>query len=431
MKMKRFNTKQILLKHNLNEVNLRKYLFRFFNNTNFRSNYIFVLVKISYQEVFEYKTMFYKTIINLSNNQDKVNYINNVIKYFNDHDYGYHPVTGDKIIINWLESNKIIYDRIQRNQKDLIRLSEVPNYFDIPWNIDYDTWGKIKIQLDTKILRIENISFNDNIEYILVEYIKPGEKDIKLFLKSGLIFNFIDKDNSKVYNNFSRYFIESKETIYFNNNKIYFYFNQNYLPKTFVLDKEGNPTDVRENVLSILIPDAKNKVKIGTYDFETYYGDNGSINLLSVSMFDGLESNSLYLSDFPNSDDLIENFFDNLLTAENNKSYWYAHNSAQFDLIFIVKHLLQREGVTLTPIYKDGKFISIKIIYNLNGEKYKLTLLDSMLVLLSGLDNLTDKFSLDNHKGIYPYYFPNENKIIWTISEKYQHINILMLKKFL
>nr|YP_009693752.1 hypothetical protein [Inonotus obliquus]BBN21278.1 hypothetical protein [Inonotus obliquus] len=355
--------------------------------------------------------MFYKTIINLSNNQEKVNYINNVIKYFNDHDYGYHPVTGDKIIINWIESNKITYDRIQRNKKDLIRLSEVPNYFDIPWNIDYDTWGKIKFQLDSKILRIENISFNENIDYILVEYIKPGEKDIKIFLKSGLVFNFIDKDNRNVNNNLSRYFIESKETIYFNNNKIYFYFNQNYFPKTYLLDKEGKPTNVRENVLSILIPEVKNEVKIGTYDFETYFGKDGTINLLSASMFDGLETKSLYLSNFPNSNELIENFFNKLLTAENNKSYWYAHNSAQFDLIFIVKHLLQREGVSLTPNYKDGKFLSIKIIYNLNGEKYKLTLFDSILLLLSGLDNLSHKFSIDSHKTIYPYYFPNENNL--------------------
>nr|YP_009693758.1 hypothetical protein [Inonotus obliquus]BBN21284.1 hypothetical protein [Inonotus obliquus] len=34
-----------------------------------------------------------------------------------------------------------------------------------------------------------------------------------------------------------------------------------------------------------------------------------------------------------------------------------------------------------------------------------------MLVLLSGLDNLSNKFSLDSHKGIYPYYFPKETNL--------------------
>lgn len=407
----KFNSKKILLKQNLNEFNLRKYLFRFLNNTKFSSNYIFIIVKINYQEVFDVKTMFYKTIINLKSNQDKVNYINNVIKYFNDHDYGYHPISGDKIIINWIDSNKILYDRIQRNNKDLIRLSELPNYYDIPWNIDYDTWGKSFSKLDSKILRIDNVKFNENIDYILVEYIKPGEKEIKLFLKSGVIFKFIDKDNTNVYNNFSRYFIDTKETIYFNNNNIYFYFNKNYLPKKFALDLEGNPTDVRSNVLSILVPDNKRNVKIGTYDFETYFGNDGSINLLSVSMFDGEDGKSFYLSDFSNNDSFIDNFFDNLLTAENNGSYWYAHNSAHFDLIFIVKHLIQREGITVTPIYKDGKFLSLKIKYFIDEESYSLTLLDSMLVLLSGLDNLTSIFSLNSHKGIYPYYFPTETNL--------------------
>ena len=137
-----FYSKEINLKQNLNEFNLRQYLFKFFNSTNFNSNYIFVIVKISYQEVFEVKTMFNKTIINLNNNQDKINYIENVIKYFNDRDYGYHAMSGDRIIINWLDSNKQIYNRIQRNKKDLIRLSEVPNYYDIPWNVKYERWGQ-------------------------------------------------------------------------------------------------------------------------------------------------------------------------------------------------------------------------------------------------------------------------------------------------
>lgn len=38
-------------------------------------------------------------------------------------------------------------------------------------------------------------------------------------------------------------------------------------------------------------------------------------------MFEGIESNSFYLSGFTDSYSFIENFFDNLLTAENNGSY--------------------------------------------------------------------------------------------------------------
>ena len=45
--------------------------------------------------------MFYKTIININNKKDKNEYISNVIKYFNEHDNGYKPVSGDKIIITW------------------------------------------------------------------------------------------------------------------------------------------------------------------------------------------------------------------------------------------------------------------------------------------------------------------------------------------
>ena len=58
----KFHTKDIVLKLNLNEYNLRTCIFRFFNDSNFKSKYIYVLVKIRYQEVFEYKTMFYNQI---------------------------------------------------------------------------------------------------------------------------------------------------------------------------------------------------------------------------------------------------------------------------------------------------------------------------------------------------------------------------------
>lgn len=77
----------------------------------------------------------------------------------------------------------------------------------------------------------------------------------------------------------------------------------------------------KTNVLSILIPEDKKEVKIRAFDFESYFGKDKTINLLSASMFEGIESNSFYLSGFTDSYSFIENFFDNLLTAENNGSY--------------------------------------------------------------------------------------------------------------
>ena len=82
--------------------------------------------------------MYYKTIINLNNIQDQINYINSVIKYLRDLVYENHPLSGDQIIINQSEFNKIIYERIEKNKKDLIKLSEVPNYYVNPWIVDYE-----------------------------------------------------------------------------------------------------------------------------------------------------------------------------------------------------------------------------------------------------------------------------------------------------
>lgn len=128
-------------------------------------------------------------------------------------------------------------------------------------------------------------------------------------------------------------------------------------------------------------------------------------------MFNGISGTQYYLTDFKDSNSLIESFLNDLLTPENSGSYWYAHNSSNFDLIFLIKYLLQRDNIKLKTIYKGGKFLQINVKYKVYEEEYQLTLFDSYLILLSSLDKLANNFDVDSKKGIYPYTFANENNL--------------------
>lgn len=161
-----YNIKEIILKSNLQEHNLRNYLFRFFRETKFNSNYIYVLVKISFQYVLGIKSLGYKTIIKVDNQEDILNYVKAVCKYFNEHDESSHPEVGVSILINYIDTSETIYKRTFRNRKlnrEIIK--EIPTLQNIPWNTIYRSWGTYQI-IDLNNSKITNVLFNKVIDYI-------------------------------------------------------------------------------------------------------------------------------------------------------------------------------------------------------------------------------------------------------------------------
>jgi hypothetical protein len=86
----------------------------------------------------------------------------------------------------------------------------------------------------------------------------------------------------------------------------------------------------------------------------------------------------------------------------------YAHNLAKFDIIFLLKYLLKL--ATIKPIIHSGKIISLTVNYGENGQ-YKIEFRDSLLLLLSSLDSLSESFKIENKKSIFPHLFVNENNL--------------------
>lgn len=107
----------------------------------------------------------------------------------------------------------------------------------------------------------------------------------------------------------------------------------------------------------------------------------------------------------------MSDLFDTLLQSSYNGYNIYIHNGSSFDLIFLLKYLANIKGVNLTPTYKDGKFLNLKIYYKEGNKKFNLSIKDSMLLLPSSLADLAKSFNLDDDKDIFPYTFPNKNNL--------------------
>lgn len=139
--------------------------------------------------------------------------------------------------------------------------------------------------------------------------------------------------------------------------------------------------------------------------------------MLSICFGTPNSMNSFYIGDYESSEQLLGHCFNTLFTKEFNGSFIYIHNGSNFDLIFLVKYLLTRSDIHITPIYKDSRFISLKIAYG-KGKKegdflYSLTIRDSILLLKSSLSKLGSAFSVDISKDIFPYSFPNKDNLTY------------------
>nr|YP_010691073.1 DNA polymerase [Phellinus igniarius]WBU93174.1 DNA polymerase [Phellinus igniarius] len=134
------------------------------------------------------------------------------------------------------------------------------------------------------------------------------------------------------------------------------------------------------------------------------------MELLSLSYYDGSSAKSFYITDYNSVKELIFEVLRNLLIKANSGKIIYIHNSSNFDLIFLLKHIANYPEVELEPIIKDGKFINLKIRYGSN-KTYFINLKDSLLLLPVSLRKLAVFFKVDTLKSIFPYSFVNKDNL--------------------
>jgi hypothetical protein len=147
--------------------------------------------------------------------------------------------------------------------------------------------------------------------------------------------------------------------------------------------------------------------KFITLDVETYI-KNSILIVYCISIFDGKNKTTFFLNDYKNSEDLIMTALKSIMLRKYNRSNVYIHNSAKFDIIFLLKYLVKLGPVH--PTIHNGRIININFNFGKDSE-YQIQFRDSYLLLLRGLMKLCKSFKVENEKSIFPHLFVNENNL--------------------
>nr|YP_010691074.1 DNA polymerase [Phellinus igniarius]WBU93175.1 DNA polymerase [Phellinus igniarius] len=136
------------------------------------------------------------------------------------------------------------------------------------------------------------------------------------------------------------------------------------------------------------------------------------MSIYCISIFDGIKNKaySYYITDYKSLEDLISAVLSVLLSREFTQRTVYIHNSSNFDLVFLLKYIVNHPGVHVDPTIKDGNFINLKIHYGPNLT-YNLNFKDSFLLLPSSLSKLSKQFQVETLKSIFPHKFVNKENL--------------------
>jgi hypothetical protein len=295
----------------------------------------------------------------------------------------YNETQIDSIIISYgFKEGKIENKNVNFQKSDLTFQNYKNNNLVISFNPS--DFGQIlnKTKLNNETLYILQDKDNLTIKILSSENLNS----IEIFKKGDLIIKF--KDFKLDENKFIR-IIDNKKFYFENNQQILF---------------------TKETRTKFISKTNRSKVLINnfiTLDIETYIKNNILIPFC-ISIYDGNRPNSYFLSDFNDSSELILTALKSIMIRKYNGYNIYMHNMAKFDIIFLLKHLVNLGNVT--PIIHNGRIISINLNFGKNLE-YTLQFKDSYLILLASLAKLSQGFNVKTLKSIFPYFFIEENNL--------------------
>lgn len=231
-------------------------------------------------------------------------------------------------------------------------------------------------------------TFMDGSKFIFEDkdlIIKSTENKDAVFMKDAQMYSWDDVNQNKLFT----YDIETRENfIYDSNNKI-------------VLDKDNQP--VR---------------KLSIVSIALYHKDLLHFNDINAKD----QYWTWFITDFNSEKDMITDFFSFIrsLTIEYGKDmHLMAHNSSNFDMIFMLKYLVELVGdkEDINFLLRDKKFISIlwafdsKEFYYEKGVKrfkqIRIRFMDSFLMLPMSLAKAAKQFQVEN-KGSFDFNLINQ-----------------------
>nr|YP_009640151.1 DNA polymerase type B [Synchytrium endobioticum]QCQ68450.1 DNA polymerase type B [Synchytrium endobioticum]QCQ68469.1 DNA polymerase type B [Synchytrium endobioticum]QCQ68488.1 DNA polymerase type B [Synchytrium endobioticum]QCQ68507.1 DNA polymerase type B [Synchytrium endobioticum]QCQ68526.1 DNA polymerase type B [Synchytrium endobioticum] len=149
-------------------------------------------------------------------------------------------------------------------------------------------------------------------------------------------------------------------------------------------------------------------------DLETYGDENGfgQHKVYACGYRSSSDDAEMYfINDFSDSHSMIGKMFMALCQPQyQNHKTIYFHNFARYDSMFIVQGLLNAGFKIRIQENNNGEIIEMKISKTMNSKRYTFKILDSFLILNSGLDNLARDFNIAR-KLKFPHRFVNVNTL--------------------
>jgi hypothetical protein len=148
---------------------------------------------------------------------------------------------------------------------------------------------------------------------------------------------------------------------------------------------------------------------------------NGTLVPYCVSIFDGDQAYSFYVTDYKSSDEMLKASLQFILKRKYNEYKVYLHNFSYFDGIFLMKIISDLvSSNSIKPVIRDNRIINLRVEFlpentKNTKRKYYVEFRDSYLLLTTSLDKLGKTFALNEgkleQKLPFPYRFVNESNI--------------------
>lgn len=283
---------------------------------------------------------------------------------------------------------------------------------EIPLTMDIEKWGytifnedyteaqcwiweqnEIMLNIFTKTI-VEYNSTIINVPQFLIKIFKT-ENQVSLVVGGNTIFTFFDtlnlEDSNGVSPNLNSFYRKLNNTEYYISDG-----------KVLLIEKEK-----KVNFISSKNKDSYPGKNFITMDLETKV-INEKMVPYCVSIFDGVEASSFYISDFKDSNEMLENAIRFLMVKNYDGYKIFLHNFSYFDGIFLLK-IISGLANKISLLIRDNRLIDVKVNFG-EKNKYKIYFRDSLLLLPSKLSKLARSFNVLN-KGMFPYKFVNRKDI--------------------
>jgi len=375
-------------------------------------------VRLFKKENFDEALSYFKSSLFLIQDNYSTFYINNIILTYN--------ICYEDSILNNLKLvkeslNELIEDHSNNMSvnKNELKISDK----NLPLTTDLTKWGEIKIikgsypypfnLKETKILITNDTNSSEKFNYIVsIRGLKFNDKKILIHRVSltdknfkYINLNFIDiiYDINNL-NSFVR-MIDNTQYVYDNGVKVL----TQKRKKAQYFTTTSECKSLTENFI--------------TMDLETKDTD-GILVPYCVSIFDGKNSHSFYITDYSSSDEMLKASILFILRRKYNKHRIYLHNFSYFDGIFLMRIISSVvDCQNIKPVIRDGRIINLRVEFESennpqnekNKSKYYVEFRDSYLLLTTSLEKLGKTFAKNEGKFEkklpFPFRFVNESYV--------------------